>query len=233
MTTIANTTNGRERWRTGPLYTISEAAHLANVHPTTVRRWLFGSQTPSVQMQPVFGHPDRSRQGIIVSFLQLAEIVIVSKFRRKRISLERIRRAHHYTRQVSHLDHPFAHLSLVTSGVNILAEFERQEPGVTFLVLNPVSGQLTLPGYVEEAIETFEFESDLAARWFPLGMSVPIVIDPRFSAGVPTIPHRRLTIQGIRKRWKIGQSMKFIAEDLDLDIGKVEQVLRYAESIAA
>jgi len=174
VTTIASTTNGHERWRTGPLYTISEAAHLANVHPTTVRRWLFGSQTASVQMQPVFGHPDRSRQGIIVSFLQLAEIVSVSKFRRKRISLERLRRAHRYTRHVSHLDYPFARLSLGTIGVNILAEFERQEPGATFLVLNPISGQLTLPGYVEEAIETFEFEDDLAARWFPLGMTVTL-----------------------------------------------------------
>jgi uncharacterized protein (DUF433 family) len=123
-------------------------------------------------------------------------------------------------------------LHLKTDGVHVLHEFQESEPGTSLLVLDQ-SGQLTLPGYVIEVIESFDFEKDLAARWFPLGKEVPIVIDPRYGAGRPTIPNRRLTIETIRKRWLAGQSFQFIAEDFDLEPVVVEDALRYAEKYAA
>ena len=43
--------NGHERWRTGVLYTVPEAARLAGVSPITVRRWLYGYQTTASQMR--------------------------------------------------------------------------------------------------------------------------------------------------------------------------------------
>ena len=234
MATVALPINEKERWRRGPLYSISEAARLSSVHYSTVRRWIYGSQTPSVHMRPVFGEQSRSdRTAVVVSFVELAEIVVVSMFRKKRITLERIRRAHSYARKMSGLDFPFAHLSLATDGVRILTDFHEVEPGERFLALDPDSGQLTLPGHVTDAIETFEFEGDLVARWYPVGRSVPIVIDPRFSSGVPTVPNRRLTIHAIRSRWKAGYNMQFISEDLELDANVVEEVLRYADRIAA
>lgn len=225
--------NGRNGWRTNPLYTITEAARLAQVHPMTVRRWLYGDRTPSVQMQPVFGQPSKAERPVEVSFLQLAEIVIVSQFRRKHIPLQRIRRAHQFARKTWQLKYPFARLSLETDGVQVLRRFEEAEPGAPLLVLAKESGQWTLPGYVTETIQTFDFEDDLASRWFPIGKSVPIVIDPQFSAGLPTIPDRRLTIQALRNRWKAGQSMDFIADDYLLKREVVEEALRYAEKVLA
>jgi len=183
-------------------------------------------------MRPVFGRRDKTVQRVVeVSFLQLAEIVIVSRFRSGKVTLRRIRNAHQYARDTWYLDYPFARLSLQTDGVRVLSEFEREEPGVTLLALDE-SGQLTLPGYVAVAIETFDFEQDLAARWFPLGKTVPIVIDPQYCAGVPTIPKRRLTIHAIRKRWTAGYSIDFIADDLVLDAELVEDALRYSQKVA-
>lgn len=234
MTTDASPINEKERWRLGPLYTIPEVARLSSVHHSTVRRWLYGSQTPRVRMRPVFNEQARrDGKAVVVSFLELAEIVVVSKFRSKRVTLERIRRAHSYARKISGLEYPFAHLSLASDGVRILTDFHEVEPGERFLALDPNSGQLTLPGHVAEAIGTFEFEGDLVARWYPAGRHVPIVIDPRFSSGVPTVPNRRLTIHAIRSRWKAGYKIQFISEDLALDADEVEEVLRYADQIAA
>jgi uncharacterized protein (DUF433 family) len=82
-------------------------------------------------------------------------------------------------------------------------------------------------------MESFDFEGDLASRWFPAGKEVPIVIDPRYGAGRPTIPKRRLTVETLRKRWLAGQTFQFIAKDLDLEPTIVEDALRYAEKYAA
>ena len=94
-------------------------------------------------------------------------------------------------------------------------------------------GKLTLPGGVVQLIDTFEFDGRLAARWFPLGKDVPIVIDPEFGGGRPTIPHRRLMVETIHQRWLAGQKIAFIADDFALEPPLVEDVLRYAERYAA
>ena len=60
--------------------------------------------------------------------------------------------------------------------------------------------------YVVEGKE-IEYELDLAAQWYPAGKSLPIVVDPRISSGVPTIKGRGVTIQVIHKRFKAGPRM--------------------------
>ena len=224
-------------WRTGPLYTVPEAARLAHVSSSTVRRWLYGYETPTSHMAPVFEEPKEQPRdsNIEVSFLQLAEIYVAGQFRKRSISLQRVRRAHEYARRAWEPNYPFARLKFASDGPRILAEFEAAEPGGKFVVLNPESGQLTLPGHVVTAIETFDFdERELVSRWFPVARTVPIVIDPKFSAGLPTIPDRRVTVGAIHKRWKDGgQLIDFIASDLQLQPAIVEQVLRYADRVAA
>jgi uncharacterized protein (DUF433 family) len=215
------------------MYTFSEAARLAGVSSATVLRWMYGYTSPTGQMRPVFGPRDRAKEGgAAVSFLQLAEIVVVGRFRHKRVTLERLRQAHQFARESFNLEYPFASLRLKTDGVHVLQQFQESEPGDTLLALDK-AGQLTLPGDVVQVIETFDFEDELVARWFPMGKEVPIVVDPRYGAGRPTIPDRRLPIDIIHKRWLAGQSFQFIAEDFDLEPALVENALRYAEKYAA
>ena len=160
--------NGQNGWRTAPIYTIAEAAHLAHVSSITVRRWLFGYQTPGRQMPPVFGEQGRAP---LVSFLQLAEIVIASGFRRRHVTLERIRQAHEFAKTEWSLDYPFAALKLEPLGGHVLRRFEERERGASLLVLDTPE-QWTLPGLVIETIHNFDYELDLAARWFPIGQNL-------------------------------------------------------------
>jgi uncharacterized protein (DUF433 family) len=91
-----------------------------------------------------------------------------------------------------------------------------------------------LPGVVSELLhQGFDYQDDLASRWFPLGRGVPIVVDPRYAAGVPTIPNRGVTVATINDRFKLGQSIQFIAKDLVLRRDQVEAAIRYADKIAA
>lgn len=229
MKAIIENTN---KWRTRPVYTISQTAKLAGVHPITVRRWLYGSHSDSTKMKPVFDEKHKATGDIAeVSFLKLAEIVVVSRFRHRQVKLDTLRQAHVYACNVLNLEYPFAWLHLKTDGVHVFSDFEKSHPDASLLTLDK-KGQLTLPGNVIKALELFDYEEEFAARWYPIGRNVPIVIDPRYGAGRPTIPDRRLPIAMIYNRWKSGENIGFIASDYSLKRSLVETTLQYAENYA-
>lgn len=222
-----------EGWRVKPAYTIAQAAHFAGTIPATARRWLYGYDQPGHQMQPVFGPKDRTALVAAVSFLELAELVVAVRFRRKGLTLDRLRRAHGFAADRFGLPFPFATLKMKTDGRHVLHEYEEEEPGVHLLALD-LSGQWALPNSVAESLESFDFEGSLwAARWFPSGKQVPIVIDPRMGAGNPTVVGRGVTVSAIYRRWKAGQRIPFIASDYRLPRDTVEEVLRYGDKLAA
>lgn len=222
MSTLVKPT---ESWRTCPSYSITQAAKIAGTNPINVRRWLYGSNYPHTYMKPVFG--DREEIPIL-SFIELAEIIVVSRFRQKNIRLNTLREAHEYARDLLKIEYPFAHMILKTDGANVLANFEEEHPKASLIAMNK-RGQLTLPQEVIQALELFDYETEFAARWFPAGRHVPIVIDPRYSAGSPSIPNRRLPVSILYNRWKGGETIRYIASDYALPRNVVEEALRYAE----
>lgn len=230
MNTIISPANTDSNgWRTSPLYTIAEAAHLARISPITVRRWLYGYQTKNRDVLPMLGEQDKKP---LVSFLELVEIVVASKFRRDNTRPERIRLAHDFAQKEWGIEFPFASLRLEPLGGHILHRFDQETPGKSLATLDTRLQQWTLPGLVVETIRNFDYELDLVARWFPIGKDIPIVVDPRISAGLPTIKNRRVTVETIRKRFKARYSIPFISSDLKLRREEVEDALRYAAEVA-
>lgn len=222
----------KEGWRTKPVYTIAQAAKLAGTTPSTVRRWLFGYHQPGHRMAPVLG-PDR--QEALLSFLDLIEVIVVAAFRQRDIPLDRLRRAHKFAADVLGLQYPFATLRFKTDGAHVLHQFDAENPDGPLLALD--RGQWVLPGTVVESIEKFDYTRTWVARWFPEGKAVPIVVDPRISAGKPTVVHRGVTVETLYRRWKAGQSVEFIAADFQLPRDTIAQVLecvaRHEERYAA
>ena len=215
-----------EEWRTGPVYSVLQAAGLAHVSSATVRRWLYGYYQPGHQMRPVFS--DRHDENAYLSFLEVAEIVVASGFRRRGVRLERIRSARRYAANSMAIDYPFATLDMKQYGLHIVTEFQQQDPGTPLLVLD-TQGQLTFPGMVAETLESFDWLDKWASRWFPVGKDVPIVVDPQMAAGRPTVEGRGITIDSIMRRFTKGkQDPTFIAEDYDLDEANVINIIRYA-----
>ncbi len=219
--------NGHNGWRTDPLYTYGEAAHLAQVSASTVRNWLFGYTTKHGDVLPLFVYPAKQA---MVSFLQLIEIVIAAKFRKaERISFKTVRRAYDNAKKEWGMEYPFAHVQLEALGGHIVHRIHEDTPSLQSV---DVPEQWTLPSLVIETIHQFDYVPDLVARWYPVGKSVPIVVDPRFSTGLPTIVGRGVTVGAIHKRFKSGQHLDFIADDFALDKSIVEEAIRYAELVA-
>lgn len=221
--------SNHNRWRTQPMYTFTEAARLARVSPSTVRNWLFGYTIGEREAPPLFKRSEEQRP--FCSFLQLVEIVIAAQFRKeKHVSFQAVRRAHENARKEWGLEFPFAHLELRALGGHIV---HLLRPRGSLAPSHPAidqPGQWSLPGLVEETIRQLDYESELAARWYPAGKDVPIVIDPRISAGLPVIVGRGVTIEAIDKRFHAGHTIEFIAKDFRLKHGVVQEAIRYVHT---
>ena len=230
--------NGKEQdtlngWRTESMYTFGEAARLTHVSATTVRNWLLGYTVKGREIPPLFP----SGNGAMVSFLQMIEVMVAGRFRkstlRRRVSFRTVRDAHVNARELMGIEYPFAHMKLDAMGGHVV-RFLEVGPEASHPALD-APGQWTLPGLLRETIDQLEYDDDhaLAARWFPVGKTVPIVVDPRISTGLPVIEGRGVTIQTIRKRFVSGLNIDFIAKDFDLDRDLVETALRYWDRVAA
>jgi len=220
--------NGRNGWRTQPMYSFTEVAHLSQVSVGTVRNWLLGYTTSQGDVQPLFkGHPEEERA---CSFLQLIEIVVAARFRKaERRSFKTVRQAYDNAQKIWGLNYPFASLELKAIGGHIVHIM--RVPGAALQAVDQPE-QFTIPDLVQETLAQIEYEYELASKWHPVGMGVPIVVDPQISGGLPIVKGRGITVEAIHRRFKANQKIDFIARDFELDRGTVEEVIRYAEQVA-
>ncbi len=220
--------NGQNGWRTQKMYSFTEVAHLSHVSVGTVRNWLLGYSTAQGEVQPLFkGHLEEEK---VCSFLQLIEIVVAAKFRKaEHVSFKTVRQAYDNARRLYKPDYPFASMELKAIGGHIV--YILRVPGASLQAIDQPE-QFTIPDLVQETLAQIEYEYDLASRWYPVGKNVPIVVDPRISAGLPVIKGRGITVEAIYKRFKADQDIAFIERDFALQRGIVEKVIRFREKVA-
>ena len=225
---MSNNGNGKNGWRTQPMYSFSEVAHLSGVSVSTVRNWLRGYTTQQGRVEPLFQQYDTEEK--YCSFLQLVEIVVAAKFRKaEHTAFHTIRYAYDNARKIYKLEYPFASLELKAIGGHIVHIIHIPNIGLRAL---DQPEQYTIPNLVQEAIAQLEYEGELAKKWWPVGKEVPIVVDPLISAGLPIVEGRGVTVGAIRKRFLANQKIAFIAKDFGLKRDVIEQVIRYAELVA-
>lgn len=225
---MGNIVQVEDLFRTGKAYTARQAANLAHVSAGTVYNWIYGSTT--ADMKPVFGGRLKTDEVAQVSFLELSELIVAAQWRKLRIKLDRIRLAHSFARAEFGVPYPFAHFDLTTIGGHVLRRFEEEYPstGPRFVVLS-APDQYVLPGLIQAETERFEYSPDdkFAVRWFPHGKAVPIVVDPHFAGGRPTIAGRGVTVEIIQKRfYKAKETIAEIARDFRLRPEDIQEVLR-------
>jgi len=224
-------------FRTGGAYTLAQVAQLAQTTPATVRRWIKGYEAQGRKMKPVFADKDSGDASPpILSYLDLVEIVVAVRFTQHGGKLEKVRAARQRAMDMwPELQYPFASLRLKMAGGDMLHSFDVEYGGTALSMTlgTPEVPQYTLPHIVEEALDLLDFDTNdqMSVRWFPAGRSVPIVVDPRFAGGRPTIVRRGVTVDVIFRRFKDGhEKLSSIARDLELTSRDVEEAIRYAQA---
>ena len=216
-------THDTDSWRTQPMYTFGEAARLANVSTAMVKNWFSGYITRTgKEVPPLFS--DSVGQNSMISFLRLIETVVAAQFRNADDARwHDVRATYRNARKVFGVEYPFAHINLISLGEYIIDRMNDAHN-----VGNPRA--IDLPGHVVKIMHQVEYEGGLAAKWYPIGKECPIVIDPRIGSGVPTVSGTGVSVQAIRRRWKAGHKIDFIAQDLALETDEVEAALETLDS---
>jgi uncharacterized protein (DUF433 family) len=227
--------DGLDIYLVGKAYTVHEAAKLAGTTDATVRRWLQGYDQPGHRMAPVFdtARTANEAQPLMVSFIELIEIVVVARFRKgssanRPLSLERLRMARTHAREALGVAYPFASLKLLRFGGHVLHEFE-VDLGETGLLALDLGGQWVLPGLVREEMQhNIDFDDLFAQRWFPRGRDAKLVVDPRIAAGRMTVVGFGVTVDTLQARWRHGEPIESLARDYGIPRATIEEILQHA-----
>jgi uncharacterized protein (DUF433 family) len=226
-------------FRTGPAYSVNEAARYAGTTSQTVRRWIDGYDYRDRHMDPVFADKATGTgQAPLLSFLDLAEILVAARFTKNGGKLEKVRAAR---KRIVHdhpdLPYPFASLRLRQLSGEILHHIDDEMGGKALaLSLGGTEGsQYVLQPFIEQALDLFDFDplDMMATRWYPRGKTVPVVIDPHVAGGRLSVVGYGVTVDTIHARFFRGdQTIEFIARDFDLNPDLVEEVIRLSPQAA-
>lgn len=204
-----------------PAYRMSEAARYSDTKIQTLSSW-------HRRADPVLPGREAGRP---LSYLELVEAAFVAFFRRMGVKMPRIRAARAFVAQNLGAEFPFTEYQFKTEGSRILMELEQFEPsGFDHIIVADAWGQLAWADLFEQKFAEFEYDYELALRWYPAGKDSPVVIDPRIAFGAPMV--KGLPTWVLKGRWNAGETLEEIVEDFSIPREAAIQGLEF-EGISA
>jgi len=167
------------------LYSAAEAGALVQVSPSKITRWLRGHHIGLREYQPLWrAQVDLGDDGLFLGFRDLMEVRVAAAFIRAGLSPQKVRSAIKIARGVIHDDHPLSTTWLRTDGRSVFLQIAEQDG--TAKLIDLFKDQYAFRDIVERSLSNIDFDTGgLPARWWPLGKSKAIVIDPAKSFGRP------------------------------------------------
>jgi uncharacterized protein (DUF433 family) len=218
------------------IYSVAEAARLAEVPSARIRRWLRGysylTTAGKRDSSPVISRELPIIDGeLALSFLDLIEVKVVNALRIQRISWKLIRLAEQHAREIFHVGHPFATKKFRTDGRRIFADLKK-EHGERPLV-DLADNQLTFRSVVEPNLKNIDFDSkQRAERWWPMGCRHRVLLDPQRSFGQPIVREGVPTIV-LARAFKLEQSYETISKWYEVEVRAVRDAVQFERNMAA
>ncbi|MFN7193693.1 MAG: hypothetical protein ACK5U4_19830, partial [Rhodospirillales bacterium] len=186
-----------------PLFTVADAARLADTSAQNVRRWLEGYSYTREGIIRTSGRKigkDALRQSrqLFCSFLDILELRTAAALRRSGVTWEEIKAASELMRETWNADYPFAVENLKTDGRRVFAQLVERHSSLD----HDASMQTTSSKLLEISKSQFAFEKVLRpalldvvdfnsrhqpTRLWPLGKDERVFVDPSFRFGQPVV----------------------------------------------
>lgn len=174
------------------IYTPQEAARLLHDQARTVRRWAFGydrnRKTGKVSHPPLISTDLPRLEGDdALTFIELIELRYIRAFLRAGVSWKTVKEAANVAARMFNTSHPFAMRRLYVDPKAVFAGVE-DEDGREVLIQLVGYGQHAMPSIIKPYLDELEFDvNDVANRWWPMGRTGGVVIDPQHSFGAPIV----------------------------------------------
>jgi uncharacterized protein (DUF433 family) len=181
------------------VYTLPQAARLVRLRLATVED-IVGSK-PADNTAPrfapiVFTEDALADDGKIITFQSLMELWVVSELRRQGVPMPVIRRAAFEARRILKVRHPLASTNVRTDGRRIFMVLRREtsasrRKSQPKIVLDVLRLQHALEEIIEQSLRpeiVVRGPDGAPLKWFPLGMTRRVVLDPKRRFGEPIDP---------------------------------------------
>ncbi len=211
-------------------YSVGEAARLLRVSPATLRSWLEGSgrNRPVIRPEPT-GSGD-------VTWGEFVEAWFLRAYGKRR-AWQRLRPVIARLREELGVMNPLATgQPFVGPGLELTLRTQQAEklPDDLAIVYEIVSGQLVLSPVARQFTERVQFAEEdprRALRILPQGEDSPVVIDPEFSFGSPTV--RGIRTEALAELTDAGEPVEEVADDFSLSAADVKSAVAFEWFLAA
>jgi uncharacterized protein (DUF433 family) len=202
----------------------------------TLGRWLRGydfSHGGVTRHSDPLWRPDYINEDDIVelSFRDLIELRFVKAFRDVGLSLPMIREC--FVRAVEAVKdpRPFSTQRFRTDGKTIFLEITHDIREGELLDLKKRQG--AFHRVVAPSLHDLEFDADIVARWFPLGKSRAIVIDPSRAFGRPIVAKGGVPTEVLRDAINVEGSEEKVARLYGVPVGAVRDAVSFQQRLVA
>ncbi|MGH7603364.1 MAG: DUF433 domain-containing protein [Gemmatimonadaceae bacterium] len=225
------------------IYSRTDAARLLGINPPRLRRWVSGytywllatSTSEKRRKPPVIKTDLPPIQGAIaLSFLELMELRVVKSIVDAGIPLQHVRRAAKWASDAFGTDHPFASQRVFTDGRSIFSAVSTDDPPNIVKWEKGQMEQIIAGPVLDRYLSEIEFDpsTSLAYKWWPLGKTNPVILDPRVAFGSPVIEGtavRTSIVARLAKR----SSVTDAAVAYELQLRQAEAAINFEASLAA
>ena len=212
------------------LYTVQQAARLLRVPPSTLDWWLEGGKRHNKLHEPVLREAATGSK--VLTWGEFVEARWLRTYRRDLgVSLRHLRQFITLLRDQFGVPYPLAHFQpFVGENAQLVIqaqELSGLEPELWLYV--PATGAMPLPSPTTASYLTVvkfaNEESRHAERIHPLGLERPVVFDPDYSFGEPTVEGIRTEV--LVELVEAGEPITSVADDFGLTLEQVKAALAY------
>jgi uncharacterized protein (DUF433 family) len=215
------------------LYPVPLAAKLLHERPATVQRWAFGYRRRGTRYVPAIRTELPEERGVrVLTFLELVELMFIQGFLRSGLSWPKVREAARVAaRLLKGEPHPFAMKRWFVDPATIYLKLGK-EHGEEILVEVAGHAQLAIEPALRPYLQQLDFDfQGLAQRWFPLGFTTPVVVDPRRALGAPVTEKAGVPTEVVAALRCAGDSVSAIAAWYQMDESEVEAAVAFEEQL--
>jgi uncharacterized protein (DUF433 family) len=212
-----------------PVYGMSQAARLLSLRTDGLRRWTDGYERGGVSYAPVI-REERTGSDL-VTWGEFVEAGYLREYRARNVSLQYLRPVLALLRKELGVFYPLATLKPYTTGRQLALEVQKTvglDPALNLVIIGR-DGSLQLADPAQAFVEKVDFANEGngdAERLYPLGRSVPIVLDPEHGFGEPTLAVGVRT-EVVAELVAAGERRERVAAMYKIDLVEVDAAVTY------
>ncbi|MHC2021359.1 hypothetical protein [Methylobacterium sp. CM6247] len=209
------------------LYTPVEAGRLLQISPAKIARWLRGHEANGKRYEALWNpQVDLGDEGFALGFRDLQEVRVAAAFIARGLSPQRVRQAIDLARDIVHDERPLSTAQFRSDGRTVFLQVA-EEDGQTKLI-DLFKKQFAFREILERSLVHLDYdEAGVPSRWWPLGRSRSVVIDPARSFGQPIEAETSVPVEALATAAEAEGSPEAAARAWDVPVRAVKRAVAF------